>query len=111
MKPEIQYPTPVTDNNDADPLNPNERGFAEESVGLPSNERTRPLFNPKEWCSIGGLNVITMHKTVRTAIVVKELKRYRLEIASFSKTRWHAEGKTRVVPSPIYMPIKMNEYT
>ena len=96
VEPEILHPTPVADNNDVNPLNSNERGPAEEPIGLPLNERTRPPFNPKEWCRIGCLNVNTMHRTGRTAIVAEEIRRYKLEIAGLSETRWHGKGKTRV---------------
>ena len=54
---ELENSTPVADNYDANPLNSNERGSAEESIGLLPTERTRPPFNSKEWCRTGCLNV------------------------------------------------------
>ena len=96
VEPEDLTSTPLADRDDADPLNSNGRGSVEDSSGLPPNGRTRPPFNPKEWCRVGCLNVNTMHRSGRTEIVIEEIQRYGLEIAGLSETRWHGKGKTKV---------------
>ena len=89
--------SPVAATYDADPLNSNERGFAEdEPIRLPRNERIRPPFNPKQSCRVGCLNANTMHRVGRTEIVTEEIKRYGLEITGLSETRWIGSGKTRI---------------
>ena len=87
MVPKIQYPTPVADKNNVDLPNINERRSAEESVGLLPNEIIRPPLNPKKWCRIGCVNVNKIHRTGRKAIVVEEIRRFRLEIAGFCEIR------------------------
>ncbi|XP_064101087.1 craniofacial development protein 2-like [Macrobrachium nipponense] len=61
-----------------------------------SPEGSRPPFNTKESCRVGCLNARTMYMTGRSSLVAQEIKRYNLEIAGLSETRWLGCGKVRI---------------
>jgi exonuclease III len=69
---------------------------AEASGENSTNWRNRPTLNPKEKCRVGCLNVNTMYRTGRAALVEQEMRRYGLEVMGLSEVRWHGKGTMKI---------------
>ena len=53
----------------------------------------RYLLNPKSICNIGTWYVQTMYSTSKTAHVIKEMGKYKLDILGISECRWTGSGR------------------
>ena len=56
---------------------------------------TKSLTSPRHQVRVGAWNVQTMYETGRTAQVIREMQRYRLNILGLSEIRWTGAGKYR----------------
>ena len=54
---------------------------------------TRSLTSPRHQLRVGLWNTRTMYETGKTAQVIKEMQRYRLNILGVSEVRWTGSGK------------------
>ncbi|XP_064113441.1 craniofacial development protein 2-like [Macrobrachium nipponense] len=102
-----------TDSYDAFLLNPQDIGgrrLVEDGHRGASPEGSWPPFNTKESCQVGCLNARTMYVTGRSSLVAQEIKRYNLELAGLSETRWLGCGKVRIDVLFIYSGKEQGEH-
>lgn len=60
-----------------------------------ANDKNNILLGPKNNLYVGAWNVRTMYETGRTAQVIKEMRRYKLDILCVSESRWTDSGMIR----------------
>ena len=64
-----------------------------ESLHQDGRYATNSLLGPKTKIRVGTWNVRTMNKASKLAQVIREMKRYRLDILEVSKCRWTGSGR------------------
>ncbi|XP_013381618.1 craniofacial development protein 2-like [Lingula anatina] len=67
--------------------------ISDESPPLEVRSAKSDALGPKSILRVGAWNVRTMFETSKTAQVINEMKRYRLDILGISECRWIGSGR------------------